>query len=352
MGWNGNGYFERLYSWSEDARQGVGIDAERMDDEFQNYKQGLEKCLTSTGETKPEAHLPMAGFKHLAVGRAERRDEYLALSQAQDGASLWGGLSRGDRDTYKISLYPVLPSYVTGQCFRFQVHKANEGSVFLKIGELDAVKICHQNGAELTPGDLVENAIVFVVFDGRNFQLVPLQKITKEEIEVKISKIEQIPTGAIMPFGGIEAPQGWLLCDGKFYNAVAQPELQALYQVIGVTYGGMDQTTFAVPDLRGRAPFGCDAMGGDSAGRINDAKTGIEAAKLGATGGCDVHQLTIEEMPEHDHEFSCFTAMKQGARSNQFYETEKGTERTGKTGGNEAHTNMPPTLIVSYMIKI
>ena len=63
--------------------------------------------------------------------------------------------------------------------------------------------------------------------------------------------------GMIMPWAGCNVPQGWLACDGTIYSFMRQSQFQALYAVIGNTYGGNpSEQTFAVPDLRGRVPMG------------------------------------------------------------------------------------------------
>ena len=63
--------------------------------------------------------------------------------------------------------------------------------------------------------------------------------------------------GTILPWAGNYVPQGWLACDGATYSFMQQSQFQALYAVIGNTYGGSSAAqTFAVPDLRGRVPMG------------------------------------------------------------------------------------------------
>ena len=63
--------------------------------------------------------------------------------------------------------------------------------------------------------------------------------------------------GTILPWAGNYVPQGWLACDGACYALQQHTQLQALYAVIGNTYGGsLAEQTFAVPDLRGRVPMG------------------------------------------------------------------------------------------------
>ncbi|MBR3689739.1 MAG: tail fiber protein, partial [Eggerthellaceae bacterium] len=105
-------------------------------------------------------------------------------------------------------------------------------------------------------------------------------------LEHLVSKIKSGSLGAvrqaglIVPYAGATAPAGYLICDGASYSAEDYPEL---YTAIGNTYGG-DDTTFNVPDLRGRVPLG-----------------NSDAYALGATGGEEEHVLTVEEMPSHDH---------------------------------------------------
>jgi microcystin-dependent protein len=92
------------------------------------------------------------------------------------------------------------------------------------------------------------------------------------------------PTGAILPFGGSSAPAGYLLCNGA---AVSRSTYAALYAVIGMAFGaGNGSTTFNVPDLRGRFPYG--------------AETSTDH-DLGETGGEAAHTLTETEMPSHTH---------------------------------------------------
>ena len=82
----------------------------------------------------------------------------------------------------------------------------------------------------------------------------------------------------ILSFGF--APQGWALCNGQLLPI---NQNQALFSLLGTTYGGNGQTTFALPDLRGRAPVH------------------VGSHLLGESGGEEQHTLTSNETPDHDH---------------------------------------------------
>lgn len=95
-----------------------------------------------------------------------------------------------------------------------------------------------------------------------------------------------MPPGAMAPFAGSSAPTGWLLCDG---SAVSRSTYAALFAVLGTTFGaGNGSTTFNVPNAKGRVLVGLDA-----------GQTEFDA--LAETGGAKTHQLTAAEMPSHTH---------------------------------------------------
>jgi len=91
----------------------------------------------------------------------------------------------------------------------------------------------------------------------------------------------------IMMFAGNFAPQNWAFCDGSLLPI---PEGEALFSLIGTTYGGDGQTTFALPDLRGRVPVGT----GQGAGLSN--------VTLGEMAGNEQITLTTAQMPAHLHQ--------------------------------------------------
>jgi microcystin-dependent protein len=90
----------------------------------------------------------------------------------------------------------------------------------------------------------------------------------------------------ILAFAGNFAPRGWLMCAGQLLS-IAQNN--ALFSLLGTTYGGDGQNTFALPDLRGRTPIGQ----GQAPGRANYA--------LGQTGGAESVILTFNNLPSHTH---------------------------------------------------
>jgi microcystin-dependent protein len=92
--------------------------------------------------------------------------------------------------------------------------------------------------------------------------------------------------GEIRIFGGNFAPQGWAFCDGQILP-ISQNEV--LFQLIGTTYGGDGQTTFELPDLRGRRPV----HQGDGAG--------LSPYVLGQSGGVESVELTTPQLAEHSH---------------------------------------------------
>src|SRR6202790_940236 len=141
------------------------------------------------------------------------------------------------------------------------------------------------------------------------------------------------------------APKGWALCQGQLLPI---NQNQALYSLLGTTYGGDGQATFALPDLRGRAAmhFG-------------------QGHTLGERGGEENHTLTIGELPSHTHiaradstagtKFNPLNATPALAAPNQIYSNGGGSQQpvamnpamVTSIGGSQPHPNMMPYQVVN-----
>lgn len=105
----------------------------------------------------------------------------------------------------------------------------------------------------------------------------------------RVVEKSNIPVGTIIQYVGLEAPRGWLFCNGNSYSRV---EYNQLFCVIGIMYGNNDGNTFKVPDFRGRIGVGY----GQGPALTN--------RNMGDISGEEFHQLTIAELPAHNHDIS------------------------------------------------
>ena len=133
-------------------------------------------------------------------------------------------------------------------------------------------------------------------------------RITKRNF---LKTIPLVPAGAMMPFGGEEAPDGWLLCDGQEVNKSDYNELWLAIQhnfkdASLVSDNGVAK--FTLPDFRGRFALGLDNMGGPSANRVTD----IAADAIGGNAGIEATTISTDNLPEHEHDL-------EGASGTQFY---------------------------------
>src|SRR4051794_10683767 len=96
--------------------------------------------------------------------------------------------------------------------------------------------------------------------------------------------------GEVIMFAGNFAPRGWALCQGQLLS-IAQNT--ALFSILGTTYGGNGQTTFALPDLRGRVPLG------------QGQGPGLSSYVLGEVAGNENVTLISTQMPQHNHLLNC-----------------------------------------------
>ena len=164
-----------------------------------------------------------------------------------------------------------------------------------------------------------------------------------------VTAAEKLPPGIIFPFAGQSAPDGYLICAGQ---EVSRVEYAELFEVIGELYGsGNGETTFNLPDLRGRIPLGKDNMNEQPAHRVENT----QADSLGGSAGEENHQLTVDEMPSHNHGLRYFNSSGIGGWTsganggNYTYAlSDLGIEFSG---GSQPHNNMPPYLTLNYLIK-
>jgi len=165
--------------------------------------------------------------------------------------------------------------------------------------------------------------------------------------------------GEVIMFGGNFAPRGWAFCDGQL---LAINSNQALFSILGTTYGGDGRTTFALPDLRGRAVIG------------PGNGPGLSPRSLGSRTGTETVTLSVAEMPSHSH---TATGTAQVSLSNEvgtsadpegrymanhlggFNEDATPGAKLGgvtstidATGGSQSHNNMQPSQTVHYIIAL
>jgi microcystin-dependent protein len=146
-----------------------------------------------------------------------------------------------------------------------------------------------------------------------------------------------------MPVGFNFATLGFALCEGQLLSIA---ENTALFSLLGTTYGGDGQTTFGLPDLRGRSPmhFGTGP--------------GLSARTLGERGGEEQVTLTVAQLPSHTHPYEYSTTNTPPpntfAVARNFSETFDTTLDTsvGMTGGSQPHDNMAPYLAINFGIAL
>lgn len=141
------------------------------------------------------------------------------------------------------------------------------------------------------------------------------------------------------------APKGWALCNGQFLPI---NQNQALFALLGTTYGGNGQTTFALPNLRGRVPI-----------HMGSGHT------LGEAAGSTSVTVNIQQMPQHIHFMHASTANATLANpnnaflaaANNVYQSPQtlvalNSESVTSVGGSQPHTNMQPYLTLNFCIAL
>lgn len=160
--------------------------------------------------------------------------------------------------------------------------------------------------------------------------------------------------GEIRMFGFGRVPSGWLRCDGSLLPISQYSEL---FSVIGTTYGGDGQKTFATPQLSGRVPIN------------QGAGPGLSAYSPGQTGGSEAVSLVFPQMPAHGHAMAATTGAASasaisasvipGALSGDtMYASDiigatpflTAPQSSAPSGGNMPHANTMPTLTVQFCI--
>jgi microcystin-dependent protein len=155
--------------------------------------------------------------------------------------------------------------------------------------------------------------------------------------------------GEIRMFAGNFAPAGWMFCEGQLLPI---SENETLFQLIGTTYGGDGESTFALPDLRGRIP-------------IHQGNSYI----LAETGGAEEVTLTVNQIPAHSHAalgsantgtgtqpannvLSNLVGASSAGYGTDSPQTNMSPQSIGPVGGSQPHNNFQPYLCVDFIISL
>lgn len=159
--------------------------------------------------------------------------------------------------------------------------------------------------------------------------------------------------GEIRMFGGSFAPAGWAFCSGQLLPI---SENDTLFNLIGTTYGGDGQETFALPDLQSRVPVHAGQGPGIS-----------QTYQLGQTGGAESVTLTTNQIPIHNHAFLASLNAPTGtdptnqviAQSSQIHlftedvaNKQMNANSLTPVGGSQPHENIQPYLCISFILSL
>jgi microcystin-dependent protein len=156
--------------------------------------------------------------------------------------------------------------------------------------------------------------------------------------------------GEIKMFGGNFAPVGWMFCEGQLLPI---SENETLFQLIGTTYGGDGQSTFALPDLQGRIP-------------VHQGTDNSITYQLAEKAGVEQVTLTVQQIPVHTHALLATTGAGGPNPQGSVLATSTAVDvyressasvpmastSIGPAGGSQPHTNYQPYLCINFIISL
>jgi microcystin-dependent protein len=277
-------------------------------------------------------------------------------------------LSAGTGAAYTLS-YGVAPgALVDGMTHLVEFHAANGAGATLNVNLLGAIPLHYYAAGAwraAPPGLITANQVLRVAYNSAagSYRILGLTD----------------RTGEMAPFAGATAPAGALLCFGQ---AVSRTDYVGLFTAIGTAHGAGDgSTTFNLPDLRGRSPFGLDNMGGASAGRLSSV---LASTTLGAAGGQQTESAGVSVSVsggvsvgvtvsgtlngtasgvigggewDADGQRNGGTMLGTGivlsaSVSGALGGSGSGSFSGGGSGATSAVSNVPPALVLNYLIRI
>lgn len=298
---------------------GTTISSTWANNTLNDIASSLTTSLAYDGQTLPVANLPMGTYAHTGVGNATVRTMYAAAGQVQDGTFQYLTSVAGTNTVTGIAALSM-SALAAGQTFRFIAAATNTGGVTLNINSIGAKAITKNGTTALTANDILINAVVEVIYDGTQFQLL------------NPAPAASIPAGVITMWSGTIAtiPSGWLLCNGSS----------------------------GTPDLRNKFIIGAYS---DTAGVAYTTITGANTQTGGTKDAITVaHTHTVTD-PGHLHTYdkpTATTSASSGGGTQYFYattSTNTSTATTGITiasaGSSGTDQNLVPYFALAFIMK-
>ena len=296
------------------------------------------------------------------------RAEMAAVAKYRDDIA--GAITTGGTSTaYTVSSYQGYDTLANmdGKVIAFTPHATNGGTTTLNVDGLGAKPLRSAPSVELPAGTLILGTPYVATYNNSS-GVWYLQSFFGNPYNV--------PIGSGMIWFGTSAPNSNFVF--PYGQAVSRTTYATLFSIVSTAYGtGDGTTTFNLPDLRGRVTAFLDNMGGSAASRLTTIGSGTT---LGATGGEETHTLLTTEIPAHTHvntltdpghrhDFSLpiynnaaagvYVADATSPQHNTYNSsTVIQTATTGITitnasaGGDGAHNNLQPTMLVNCVMRI
>ena len=178
MGWSGgtytrsDGVFTGTSIWQSNRDAGTKIVADRHDTHDQDLATGINSCINKDGSNAMTGAMNMGSQKISSLADGTAHTDAVNAGQIQDGGLIFQASDTGSANTYAIALTPAVTAYVAGQVFHFKAANASSGASTLNVNALGAKNIKKKNDQDIAAGDIEQNAIVSVIYDGTSFQML------------------------------------------------------------------------------------------------------------------------------------------------------------------------------------
>jgi len=178
MGWSGGTYtrsegvFTGTSIWQSNRDAGTKIVADRHDTHDQDLATGINQAINKDGSNAFTGAANLGSQKITALADGTAHTDGINAGQIQDGGLIFQATDSGSANTYAIALTPAVTAYVAGQVFHFKAANASSGASTLNVNALGAKNIKKKNDQDIAAGDIEQNAIVSVIYDGTSFQML------------------------------------------------------------------------------------------------------------------------------------------------------------------------------------